>query len=295
MTLLATIMTLAVTLGLGATGEPLPPKIKPAPASPADTRSTDIRSADSPIFVQTTPVRVPAGGTAEAIATCPAGTSVFGGGESNPVPGTVVLTRSTPWRGTWQTTVRNHGSSDTTFTGYAVCGSGLTEYREVYGTAVSVAPNGGQAQAYIHCPVGMWMLGGGQWISGPLNVSVDGSAPFRESGGHADYWVINVRNDNAEVIGIQPVAICGSGLTTQLVRGDGVFIDPGQYKPVTSTCPAGTTLLGGGGGGWHDPREPGMTITDSYRSAQNSWTVYASSHPANSRSRTIFSTAICAS
>ncbi|MFI9560951.1 hypothetical protein [Nonomuraea endophytica] len=290
MTVLAEVMALTAVLGLYLPGpippgEPPPSKIEPWSSSAA------ARSSIAPVFVQSSPVRVPAGGSAEAIATCPAGTSVFGGGESNPVSGSVVLTRSVPWRDTWETTVRNNGTSDAYVTGYAVCGSGLTAYQQVYGSAVSVTPDGGPATASATCPAGMRILGGGQWISGPLNVSVDASLPLSDSGG--DDWFIRVRNHNAEIIGIQPIAICGSGLTTQIVSGAGAVLAPGEYKPATATCPAGTTLLGGGGGGvWYEVHQ-GVTITDSYRSAQDSWTIYARSHPANTGRRGITSYAIC--
>ncbi|MFI6538640.1 hypothetical protein ACIBHY_39740 [Nonomuraea sp. NPDC050547] len=290
MPLLAEVMALTVALGLYLSG-PIPPGEPPPSKIEPWFSSAEARSADGPVFVQSSPVRVPAGGTAEAIATCPAGTQVFGGGESNPVSGTVVLTRSIPWRGTWETTVRNNGTSEAYVTGYAVCGSGLTAYRQVFGSAVSVTPNGGQESASVDCPAGMRILGGGQWISGPLNVSVDASLPGSDSVG--DDWFIRVRNHNTEIIGIQPIAICGSGPTIQIVSGGSAVVAPGEYKPATATCPAGTTLLGGGGGGvWYDTYQ-GVALTDSYRSGEGSWTVYARAHPTSTGPRGITSRAIC--
>ncbi|WP_214321823.1 hypothetical protein [Nonomuraea sediminis] len=125
--------------------------------------------------------------------------------------------------------------------GYAVCGSGLTDYKEVRGTPFNVGPNGAREISLLHCPDGMRILGGGQWISGPL------------------------------------------------------FFGAGEYTSATAECPAGTVLYGGGGGSHHPRSEPGMTITDSYRSGENAWTVYSRSHPANHAQGILHSTVICGS
>jgi hypothetical protein len=76
----------------------------------------------SHIQVAGTTVTLAAGGYASGVVTCPAGTEVFGGGESNSAPGTMVLTDSWPNSNTsWLVYVKNNGTATYTFTPYAVC------------------------------------------------------------------------------------------------------------------------------------------------------------------------------
>lgn len=70
-------------------------------------------------------VSVPPGQGRSAIATCPAGLIVLGGGERNNSPYTIILTDSGPnGSGGWITYVKNSSTTTTyTFTTWAVCGS----------------------------------------------------------------------------------------------------------------------------------------------------------------------------
>jgi|SRR5450755_2141587 hypothetical protein len=63
------------------------------------------------------------GGYSSGIVTCPTGTEVFGGGESNNAPGTLLLTDSWPNSNTsWLVYVKNTSTTGTyTFTPYAIC------------------------------------------------------------------------------------------------------------------------------------------------------------------------------
>jgi hypothetical protein len=66
---------------------------------------------------------VAAHNTASAIAFCPSGTNVLGGGESNGSnAGDVVLTDSYPSSIGWTAYVRNNGAASVSFTVYVVCG-----------------------------------------------------------------------------------------------------------------------------------------------------------------------------
>jgi hypothetical protein len=66
---------------------------------------------------------VAAHNTASAIAFCPSGTNVLGGGESNGSnAGDVVLTDSFPSSIGWTAYVRNNGAVPVGFTVYVVCG-----------------------------------------------------------------------------------------------------------------------------------------------------------------------------
>jgi hypothetical protein len=69
-------------------------------------------------------ISLPAGGFQSISVSCPAGQRVFGGGESNSVLGTVVLTDSWPSSTTsWLVYAKNNGASAATVTAYAICGS----------------------------------------------------------------------------------------------------------------------------------------------------------------------------
>jgi hypothetical protein len=71
-----------------------------------------------------TTVTLAPGGFSSAVASCPAGQLVFGGGESNSAPGTLVLTDSWPLSTTsWLVFVKSNDPATThTFTVYATCG-----------------------------------------------------------------------------------------------------------------------------------------------------------------------------
>jgi hypothetical protein len=85
-------------------------------AKPANLGSYTVVRTDS---------SVPANGFSSATATCPAGSVVLGGGESNgDFTGGVLLTDSLPsGNNAWVAWVRNNESGAVTFHVYAICGS----------------------------------------------------------------------------------------------------------------------------------------------------------------------------
>jgi hypothetical protein len=76
----------------------------------------------SHVQVAGTAITLAAGQYGSGTVTCPVGTEVFGGGESNTAPGTLVLTDSWPSSNTsWLVYVKNNSGSTYSFTPYAVC------------------------------------------------------------------------------------------------------------------------------------------------------------------------------
>jgi hypothetical protein len=73
-------------------------------------------------IVSGTTVTLGPDGYGSATVTCPVDTEIFGGGESNNAPGTLVLTDSFPTSNTtWRVYVKNTSASTYVFTPYAVC------------------------------------------------------------------------------------------------------------------------------------------------------------------------------
>jgi hypothetical protein len=92
--------------------------------NPAVSRS-GVRPADIGGYtIVTAASSVPANGYTNAVAQCPAGTVVLGGGEGNASQGNVVLTDSRPLNDvSWLAWVRNAEANPVNFWVYAICGS----------------------------------------------------------------------------------------------------------------------------------------------------------------------------
>ena len=92
----------------------------PAPLTKAAARSSAHLNPENQVAGST--VTLAAGGYSSATVTCPTGTEVFGGGESNTAGGTLFLTDSWPSSNTsWLVWVKNTGTTSANFTPYAVC------------------------------------------------------------------------------------------------------------------------------------------------------------------------------
>jgi hypothetical protein len=113
--ILGASLTVAAIAGTGAAtaGSPAP-VVKPGAPAVGQLIPTNQK------FIVGT---VAAHNTAFALARCPSGTNVLGGGESNGSnAGDVVLTDSFPSSIGWTAYVRNNGATPVGFTVYVVCG-----------------------------------------------------------------------------------------------------------------------------------------------------------------------------
>ena len=119
----ATGATMATAGGAWATrGSPEQARHK-ATASATGGRTTQA-NLGSHTIVSGPIVTLPGGGYLPASATCPTGSVVLGGGESNTSWGEVVLTDSQPTANNgWLVYALNNGTSDETVIPYAVCGT----------------------------------------------------------------------------------------------------------------------------------------------------------------------------
>jgi hypothetical protein len=96
-----------------------------AAAGPAKPAAPTAGTQDLGGYVRVvgTTVTLAPGGYSSATASCPAGYKVFGGGESNSAPGTLVPTDSWPSSTTtWLVYVKSTDTVNRTYTPYAICG-----------------------------------------------------------------------------------------------------------------------------------------------------------------------------
>lgn len=103
---LSTVAAAVAVLGMAGTGVAMAASSAgPAKPSTKAARPSTVRPYDNYYGTWTA---IPAGGYAELIVTCPTGYIVYGGGEENGAPGTVLLTDSAPYGTTgWYAWVKN--------------------------------------------------------------------------------------------------------------------------------------------------------------------------------------------
>jgi hypothetical protein len=95
----------------------------PAPAKPAPPPATS-NNLGSYTQVAGTAISLGPGGYNLAVANCPAGMVVLGGGGSNSARGTVLLTDSRPEGSTaWGAWYLNNGTTAETVSAWAICGT----------------------------------------------------------------------------------------------------------------------------------------------------------------------------
>jgi hypothetical protein len=109
-----------VFYGSGSTGSARPAAASSGSAGKVVAQPGNVASHYG--SVAGTPVTLGPNGYASATVTCPVGTEVFGGGESNSAPGVLVLTDSWPTSNTsWLVYVKNNSALTYQFTPFAVC------------------------------------------------------------------------------------------------------------------------------------------------------------------------------
>jgi hypothetical protein len=214
----------------------------PVPFIPSVTSSfqdgSDILPGSPLIDQATDQVTVPAGGSATAIASCPSGSLLLGGGFASAAG--IRITKSMPDPDVWLVTGLNTTNGDLPLTAYATClhnsaGSVRVESAEVL---VSGAPR-------ALCQTGEILTGGGyafetNTLEVYISTPVGNPAPFS--------WSVNAHNlqDADQTITVYAVCLSGSGYTASLVR-DAVAFAPGTgLLNFSMTCPAGSSMVSGG-------------------------------------------------
>jgi hypothetical protein len=115
----------------------------------------------------------------KAVATCPAGSKVLGGGgisSSTSVSANLNTTIPASPK-SWRADANNPTGSSQVVTAYAVCGKNVTGWKMVTGSSVS-NPAGTETHSVADCPGGRAVLGGGVYSSSfDLNVNINSSYP----------------------------------------------------------------------------------------------------------------------
>jgi hypothetical protein len=183
-----------------------------------------------------------AGTQTRAVASCPAGTVLFGGSVFVFSPSLLANVNSSFPSGTsWVADVNNGSGADMTFEVTAICGFQPKNYSIVQTPATANA-SGSHTTALAKCPTGSKPLGGGG-LSNSSSTFVNVGSTFPQKGG----WRVDENNASANSATLSAFAICGK------LKGY-VVVDPGFDLPapansqsdVTVTCPDTTLTISGG-------------------------------------------------
>ena len=212
---------------------------------------------------QNGPLTIGPGEKWTAAAACPTGLAT-GGGENNSSSAGVVLNQSYAYGdgSGWIVEVRNQSASPATYTVYAVCTAGLTNYRTV-NSNITLDP-GKWGRVESDCPEGTAARGTGIQAgvdAGIVRYSTSKENP--DSGWRGSAWA-DVSNLDTRVGQFAAQAICANGTPLGYAVGAGSAMPPNSYlKATVEVINAGDELLNGSGGSLN-PRDAITYLTDSY-------------------------------
>lgn len=181
---------------------------------------------------------IPANATMAAIAKCPSGTVVTGGGFS--VASDVRIYTQAMIENGWTAVAKNTVGSLRKLTVYAICLT-LPSVSTTMVSASAAAPGGGQATAKAECPAGSYVTGGG--FTGMPDLSLW----TRISGQKGNAWEVVAVNSSGSSHSFNAYAVCISGapVTTTAVNAQ-KDVNPGGNELVEVACPGGQVITGGG-------------------------------------------------
>ncbi len=279
-----------VIFGLGAANGPFWIKITvPAPtATPTATSSGPLIHVPHvplvplvPILFQPSvsqvlnPASIPAFGTGYAVATCPSGSIVTGGGFAG--SSSLLVYSSFSSTNGWKAAAKNLSASPLTLNAYAECLSNTTgTTQQVY--SQTTAPASGMGHVVINCPSGRVITGGG-FVSNPHLLVFSNSAT-------GNGWEVDVQNQSSSSQLVNAYAIClsgTSGSTQQVVNQ--VNVAGSSNGNSIKACPATTLLTGGGYAGNSN------LIVFSDAATSSGWQVFA--HNISGTSQLLNSYAVC--
>ena len=204
------------------------------PAAPASSGPPYIEQASA----QTT---VPAGESAAAVAACPTGSLMLGGGFASAQGLQVIASMPDPTG--WLVTGLNDTAGALTLTAYASCLHNADGTIQVVSAQVPVS-----GAPIARCPAGEIVTGGG-YADGTGSLEVYISTPLGDSNTPGNAWSVMAHPDqNAdEPITVYAVCLSGSSLTSTLIRDDKVTYGSGaDALNFTMTCPSGAVMASGG-------------------------------------------------
>lgn len=220
-------------------------------------------------------VELSPGDIKSALATCPAGTVVTGGG---------FATNSAIWVYTqykdgngWRVYGKSNAAGNQTLFAYAVC---LT-YPSAVTTQVHASetiPAGALGHPIVACPAGSVVTGGG--YAGIAN----GDVPIHNSSKTGNGWQMYGVNHSglSKTVNVYAICLSGTGATTDQYTKN-MTIDAHNWKGDYVECPAGRVMTGGG---W--AREMVDLINYNSSFADGRWYGFATNSGGSSRSMGIY-------
>lgn len=264
---IATVTTLGITLiGVSLAGSA---EAKPVSKSWSDVAGLAARPMARPsgyvVVQQTYDVAAHSANNGDSV--CPAKTVPLGGGVL--VASTSVLAdinTSSPLTFAWDVFIQNRGSSDSTFTVFAICATKPANWRIVGGPLQTVPPHSQLVDVVASCPSGQ-VLGGGPDFEGELQPAstVNSSFPFGSS-----VWRVDANNGSAVSQDVESAAICGTINGYHVVHGAAVSNPAGQQTSGTVACGTGVPL---GGGASASSTSTAVAMNSSFTTG-NGWKVY---------------------
>ncbi len=181
-------------------------------------------------------ISVPASGTGNAVATCPSGSILTGGGFAGSASLSVYSNYASG--NSWQADAKNLTASAQGFNVYAECLSNSSGTTQQVFSQANVSANA-TGQAVMPCPSGSVVTGGG--FASNANLAVYSSSVTGNG------WEVDVQNISSFSQPMNAYAICLSGTsgTTQEVVKQ-VSVSGNSSGNATVACPASTYLTGGG-------------------------------------------------
>ena len=232
--------------------------------------------AGTAVINQNGPLTIGPGEAWTASASCPTGLATSGG-ESNTSSAGVVLNQSYAYGdgSGWIVEVRNQSTQSATYTVYAVCTAGLTNYRTV-NSDITLDP-GQFGEASVLCPEGTTVRGTG--IQAGVNAGIQWYDTHfkKEPLGGSD---VQVNNLDTRIGQFSAQAICANGTPLGYSIGNiNVDLPPNGYvKSSVEVLNAGDEVIEGGGGSFNFQQSAITYLTDSYpdiaADGRAAWSVY---------------------
>ena len=270
-----------------ATDTPLPtftPLPTDVPTAEPTAEPTDVPTLPPPAIAPYTDevlnqVTIAPGATGNAVASCPSGSIVVGGGYASTVD-MLVYNHSKKDNG-WRAYATNNAGTNKLLNAYAVClfnapGASVTQIVNQV-----TAPAGGKGHPVASCPAGSIVTGGG-WAA-----KHDGSLRVYNSSKSGNGWQVWADNVSGSGQLLNSYAICVSGLagtTDQTMVSQ--TIAGGGNEGVTATCPSGRLATSGGFAAQDD-----LVMKTSHQNGESAWRTYATN--IGGADRTIFSYVTC--
>jgi hypothetical protein len=239
-----------------------PPKEASATTSPAPL--TNQAAQARRVTVTYGPHTIKPGEVWNTWATCPGGMVATGGGVSNASAGGMTLHHTNALEGGAGWLVTTSSTVDTSFTAYAICFSGLSNYQ--HSILKGIMQPGTDKTIIVGCLEGQ-MLGGGGWSDTYRNRLYSNYRNLISG-----RWFFGMRNLDSAPRTVTGQAVCGNGVNNYNHVANSITAPPGQTTSVLVSCPAGTWVLSGGGGfgiGGSLSR-----FTDSYPEGIDKWRLY---------------------